>query len=206
MSETITLRVWFDPNVGMTPFVEPPVIELTGRPDDTFEAALTRTFGAPPTHHRFNLVRRHGQDTLEWLGEITSHVTLRDAAAFADGEVLQVDLLGRGGGAIPLMWDLVNGGLTLIGVAQSAAWVTKRIDAGRLRSKRLAAREWVDAGVENEPSMLLTQFVFENPEWRRRAFDKTFALDRAEGSALLTRLGYTKAPGIIERWVEPAQE
>lgn len=203
LAESVSVLVWYDGDPGWLPSVTPKEATVTGRSDEAFVHALARTFGPPPEGNRYNLVVRDGAETVDWLGEITEQVSLGDAAMVANGQTLQVDVLGRGGGAIPLMLDIVNAVLTVDGLLAGGAKVKRAIEAGRWKSQRQAARDWVDEGTDTEPSMELRRFVFEQPSWERGEFDRAFDLDRASGSALLRALGFRKTGTKPETWVEP---
>lgn len=183
--------------------VQAPVTEVVrGMAGEPFDTALRRAFGSPPHGNSFNLVLPNHEGTATWLGWITPNVTLKEAAQVADGQTLHVDALGRGGGILPLMVEMVEAGLTVAGVAQSASWAAKKLTATFKRTQRRLALEWVDAGVDSEPPLYLKQYVFAERTWLRTDFDKTFGLERSAGSALLRRVGYVKAATSPERWEE----
>ncbi|SDC03720.1 hypothetical protein SAMN05216418_1456 [Microbacterium enclense] len=175
---------------------------MQGRPDEPFDAALRRSFGEPPHGNDYNLVWPNPSGTATWLGWITPHVTLAEAAAVADGETLHVDALGRGGGVLPLMLEIVEAGLTLTGVVQAASWAQTRLRNALSRTQRRLAKEWVDSGLASEPPLALRQYVYSESTWLRSDFDETFGLDRIAGPALLRRLHYDKTSTSPERWEE----
>ena len=206
-SAILEVSVWFDGYVGVGPVIEPVVLAVAGPAHEPFEISLARAAGSPPEYHSFSLVRlREGEATREWLGQITSQVTMEDASRFADGDLLHVDMLGRGGGPIPLMWDLVQAGLRVTSLGKGMTAFAGAIDAARQRPKRTAAKNWLDAGTDTEPSMQLQQFVYEESSWRRKDFDRTFDLDKRSGPELLRHLGYRKTHHLPEIWTETAPE
>ncbi|MFB3979872.1 hypothetical protein [Microbacterium proteolyticum] len=199
---TVCLKVDFDGS-GYGTVVNSRRVDIVGRPAELFEDALVRTLERPDHGAKFHVIvpAADGRSS-RWLGAIDEHVTLGDMVRFADGDVVHVDLGGRGGGALPLLWDVVGGVSTLAWLVQLGLGANGRIEAARYRNSRTAAREWVDAGVDAEPSMALRVFVYEERDWDRRAFDRRFALERASGSALLRMLGYRKVSNDPEVWSE----
>jgi len=207
-SHSVSVCVWYDGDVlgrGDQPRVE--LVE--GPKEELFVDALVRTFGVPALGNRFSLVHVRDHSVLsarEWLGEIDEHVTLGDAAALAAGHTLEVDSYGRGGGPLPLMWDIVSTGLTIVGLVQGGQWAWERVHAARFRNHRAAAQEWVDAGIESEPSRALKLYVYAESQWNRDEFDRAFALDRMAGSALLRALNFQKVGTSPEVWAERGAE
>ncbi|PVW04766.1 hypothetical protein DEA06_08305 [Microbacterium sp. Gd 4-13] len=132
-------------------------------------------------------------------------MTLLGASAAAGGEVLYIDVLGRGGGPTPLMWDIVEAGLKASSVFRGGTAVVSALDAARERNKRAAAKDWLDVGVQSEPSMQLRQFVYEEREWTRKAFDRTFDLGKMAGPELLRRLHYRKTSTAPETWTDESE-
>lgn len=178
-------------------------VEVSGSPEEHLESALHRTLGTPPGGAKFHVVVPHFDGMSGyWLGAIDEHVTLGDMVAFADGDVINIDLAGRGGGALPLLWDVIGGISTLAWLIELGRGAEKQILAARARHKRIAAKEWLDAGIDTEPSMALKQFVFEEREWRRKDFDAVFGLDGMSGPYLLRSLGYEKTSTDPETWAE----
>jgi len=207
-SQSVSVRVWYDGDV-LGRGEEPQVEWVEGRAEEPFVEALVRTFGVPPLGNRFSLVHVGGHPAVsarEWLGEIDEHVTLGDAVALAAGHTLEVDSYGRGGGPLPLMWDIVSSGLTLVGLVQGGQWAWERVHAARFRNHRAAAQEWVDAGIESEPSRALKLYVYAESRWNRNEFDRAFALDRMAGSALLRTLNFEKVQTSPEVWAERSAE
>lgn len=198
----VTVRVWYDGDPGWLHGGLPQETLIEGDGSEPFVDALARAFGPHPPGNRYSLVVRDGLKTIAWLGEITPHVSLRDAASVADGETLQVDVLGRGGGAIPLMWDIVNAGLSVASVVQGAVYVERAMKRGRVRTQRALARGWLDQGTDTEPEMALRQSVYSEVTWLRDDFDRTFGLDREAGSKLLRALRYMKTRTHPETWTE----
>lgn len=199
---TVSLKVDLDGS-GYGGAVDSRRVDVVGTPAELFEDALVRTLGQPDLGAKYHVVvpRHDGRASL-WLGAIDGHVSLGDMVRFADGDVVHIDLGGRGGGALPLLWDVIGGVSTLAWLVQLGLGANEQIKAARSRNSRTAAREWVDAGIETEPSMALKVFVYEERDWDRPAFDRRFALDRASGSALLRMLGYRKRSNDPEVWSE----
>lgn len=200
---SLTVRVWYDGNPGYLDGVEPVERDVVGAPDEAFHDALERTFGLYPDGHSYALVVRDGTHTVEFLGTVTLDVSMEQAFRVANGETLQIDVGGRGGGPAVFMLDLVNVGLTVAGLRSAGAVAREKLRAERLKGQRAEARNWVDAGTDSEPSPELRRYVFERDYWDRDDFDVFFNLDRASGSTLLRVLGYTKTSTDPEIWREP---
>ncbi|UWF77872.1 MULTISPECIES: HepT-like ribonuclease domain-containing protein [Microbacterium] len=170
LGDTVEVRVWFDGDTGTEDGVEPREALIAGEPTEALIHALTRTFG--PLSQSPSVVVREGRATRYWVGVITDDVTLADAARLADGEVLQVDVHGRGGDFIPLVWDVVQAGLTIATLVQGGRAVTRALDRARTKRQRLAAQAWVDGGADDQPPMELRQAVCSEREWTRAEFDR----------------------------------
>jgi hypothetical protein len=201
----VEVDVWYagDPYGESDP--PPRTVTITGRAEERFIDALARVVGPPHEHHRYSLVHPQARETRAWLGEITPQVTMADAVEVAGGELLYIDVLGRGGGPTPYMWDIAEAGLKASSVYRGGAAVVAALDAARQRNKRAAAKEWLDSGIESEPTMELRQFVYEEREWTRKAFDRTFDLGKLAGPELLRRLRYRKISTQPEIWTDESE-
>lgn len=195
------VRVLF---VGWPPYGEPTAprtVEVVGEANEPFVDALERTVGPPPQYHYFEPTTGTDADSAgTWLGRIEEHVTLADVSRFVDGGVLRIDVLGRGGGGLPLLWDAINTGYTLPSLVGTGVGMHKLITAARTRNQRLAAKEWLDAGTDTEPSLALRVFASEEREWERKEFDRRFRLGPEAGPKLLRLLGYRKVQTKPELW------
>jgi hypothetical protein len=198
---SVEVRFWGWPPYGMDP--GPDVARLAGDADRSFRDAIAAEFGPFAVGVRPNFVTLRGNGLAPvWHGEVDEHVSLRDAAAVAGGGVIDIDVAGRGGGPLLLMWDIVEAGLTVAGLVSAGASMRDRILAARDRNRRKAAEEWLDAGRDTEPSWALRQYVFEERDWERPGFEKRFGLNREQGSALLKACGYRREREKPETWVE----
>lgn len=175
--------------------------DVVGQRDEKFLDALIRTFGPPPPFHHFEPTTGTGeQDAGTWLGRIDDHVTVGDVERFLDGAVFRIDVLGRGGGGLPLLWDAIGTLSTLAWVAGVGAGANATIRAARYLNQRTAAKEWLDAGTDSEPSMALRIYASEERDWNRSEFDRRFQLGPEAGPKLLRELGYRKVASRIETW------
>ena len=199
-SDTVIVRVWYDGNPGWMPEVQPRIAAVTAPGDCRFVDAMAATFGPAPEGNRYSLVVRDGDATVAWLGEFTEHVTVAEVARVAEGQMIQIDVMGRGGGIIPLVWEMVEAGLTIASVVEGGRAVSRKLTQARYRNERQAAQDWVDAGTESDPSMPLRQAVHSASRWVRSDFDRKFELEREPGSKLLRVLGFEKVSTDPETW------
>lgn len=164
--------------------------EVDGDFDEPFLNALVRSLGRAPWRGGYHLVVESKPGETAYAVLIDATVTVAQVDTFADGDVICVDSYGRGGGYIEVLVSLTGDALTLAGVVGAAATAYRK--AGQLvrRADRRAAREWLYAGLESEPSMDLVQAVKREAEWAPAAFDRTFGLGAVAGPALLRKLGY----------------
>ncbi|MEH3088536.1 MAG: hypothetical protein PGN24_02700 [Microbacterium arborescens] len=182
------------------------VHEVEGDPNEPFLIALTRALGPAPSRGRYHFVVESEPGRTAHAALIDGRVTVAQVDAFADGDVICVDSYGRGGTPVDAFMALAGDALTLAGIVGTA--ITAYRKAGQVvgRDDRRAAREWLTAGLESEPSMKLIQAVKRESEWTPAAFERTFGLGTLAGATLLRKLGYVhETREWRELWVDRSE-
>lgn len=96
---------------------------------------------------------------------IDPEVTFAQVADFTRGEPLHVDAHERGGDGATTLLELVNAGLTLLGLWEAGVKIGDVAAAKRYALQRQAAREWIERGSPDEPAMNLVQLVKAERNW-----------------------------------------
>ncbi|MFB8893028.1 hypothetical protein [Microbacterium plantarum] len=171
--------------------------EVLGEPEEPFLDALIRVLGPAPWRGQYHFVFESEPGVSSYTAVIDGSVTVAQVDQFADGDVICIDSYGRGGGVIESLFGLVSAGLTIGSVVSGSTASYRKLGQLVRRADRRAAREWLYAGLDSEPSMQLKQAVRREAEWTPAAFERTFGLGMIAGPALLRQLGYQH---VTDKW------
>jgi len=138
--------------------------------------------------------------------DVTDKITLAEAAAFADGEVLRLTFARVGGQWISELWTFAGEGLTWLSLIEMARALRRGTGRIAYRRHREVANEWANHGVDSVPSLELTRFVKAQRAWPMATFMSLFGLDRQEARALLVVLGYRYDSTDDDVWVEDVED
>ena len=119
-------------------------------------------------------------------------VSIGQVRAFVEGHVLHVDRYQRGGEYVSAFIELVDAGLTLLGLLATAKQGAAVVDGHMHAEAKAEARTWIETQSPSLPAMRLQQLVKAERTWKMNDFMHRFDLDNEQSVRLLVLLGYRR--------------